>query len=58
MRRIRYCWECKTYTLRETCPSCKQGTSPRAPPKFSPEDRHAIQRRREREAELRERGLI
>ena len=39
------CLECGSYTLKDTCPNCKEKTASPHPPKFSPEDRYGKYRR-------------
>ncbi len=41
---IRKCPSCGRCTLQEECPSCGTGTVTAHPPRFSPEDRHALER--------------
>lgn len=45
---IRKCNSCTTYTLELLCPKCGSETKTPHPPKFSPDDRYARYRLRER----------
>lgn len=45
--RIRRCGGCGRYTLDETCPGCGARTSCPVPPKYSPEDRMGVYRRKD-----------
>ncbi len=56
MKRIHYCNECKKYTLKEEC--CSKKTILKNPPKFSEKDKYAEYRRKAKEKELKERGLL
>jgi H/ACA ribonucleoprotein complex subunit 3 len=44
MKQLRYCTECKIYTLDKICGKEHETIVPQ-PPKFSPEDRYAKYRR-------------
>ncbi|WP_081622996.1 RNA-protein complex protein Nop10 [Archaeoglobus sulfaticallidus] len=44
--RLRKCRNCGRYTLKESCPVCKQKTISPIPPKFSIEDRYGKYRRK------------
>jgi len=44
-QRMAKCLDCGSYTLKETCPSCKEKTATPHPPKFSPEDKYGKYRR-------------
>jgi H/ACA ribonucleoprotein complex subunit 3 len=43
---IRRCPEDSTYTLRERCPRCGAPTAMAVPPRYSPEDRYGVYRRK------------
>ncbi len=43
---IRYCMECRRYTMEEKCSLCGGGVPPRHPARYSPEDRYGEYRRR------------
>lgn len=53
-----FCSECKKYTLKKECPSCNNKTILPKPPKYSPKDKYESYRRKAKEAELKERGLV
>ncbi len=40
------CVACGRYTMQDTCPACGGEARDPAPPKFSPEDKYGIYRRR------------
>jgi len=48
---MRYCTDCKRYTLSETCPVCGGEVRVPIPPRFSPEDRYGKYRRKLKELE-------
>ncbi|MGD0176219.1 MAG: RNA-protein complex protein Nop10 [Candidatus Bathyarchaeia archaeon] len=45
---LRKCPDCKTYTLKQTCPKCGTSTVTPHPSKFSPHDKYARLRQPER----------
>ncbi|MFQ5573083.1 MAG: RNA-protein complex protein Nop10 [Nitrosopumilaceae archaeon] len=45
---LRRCEKCKKYTLKSTCPTCKQETVSAHPAKFSPDDKYIRYRLAER----------
>ncbi|GBC75600.1 hypothetical protein HRbin06_00919 [archaeon HR06] len=45
---LRKCEKCNLYTLELTCPKCKSETISPHPAKFSPDDKYARLRLRER----------
>ncbi|MEW6044565.1 MAG: RNA-protein complex protein Nop10 [Thermoproteota archaeon] len=45
---MRKCPECKRYTLKDSCPQCNARTVTVHPAKFSPDDRYARYRIREK----------
>ncbi|MAG50922.1 ribosome biogenesis protein [archaeon] len=46
------CNKCKTYTLKEKCPTCNSKTTSPKPPKFSPEDKFGYWRRKAKKNDL------
>jgi len=44
--KIKYCKNCKIYTLQENCKKCGNATSSAHPPKFSPLDPYGKYRRK------------
>ena len=44
--RIRKCVACKQYTFKGDCPKCNNKTVNPNPPKYSPEDKYGIWRRK------------
>lgn len=40
MSKLRYCTQCKSYTLEEKCKVCGRDTITKGPARFSPEDRY------------------
>jgi len=42
---LRYCKNCKTYTLQEVCRNCGKKTNSAAPPRFSIQDHYGKYRR-------------
>ena len=44
-RKIRFCGECKEYTMNSSCPKCSNETILAGPQRFSPEDRYGEYRR-------------
>ena len=58
MASLRRCPACGTYTLKEECGDCGEKTRDPAPPKYSPEDKYAHYRRKAKEEERKEGGLI
>jgi len=57
MRHILKCQECGKYTISEEC-SCGGKTVENKPPKYSPEYKYAEYRRKEKEQERKEKGLL
>ena len=45
MKKIKKCTSCRSYTMKDRCPSCGGETRIAHPPKFSPEDKYAKYRR-------------
>ncbi len=43
---MRRCPSCKLYTLKEECPVCGTKTVSAHPPRYSPEDKYALYRRK------------
>ena len=58
MKKILTCLECKTYTMKQECPSCSAKTVEARPPRFSLDDKYASYRREVKEKELKEKGLL
>ncbi|MGB9577013.1 MAG: RNA-protein complex protein Nop10 [Candidatus Micrarchaeia archaeon] len=50
--KLRKCVACKAYTLKEECPKCGGETRAAHPPKYSPHDKYAEYRRKEKFAGL------
>jgi H/ACA ribonucleoprotein complex subunit 3 len=44
--KIKRCKECSVYTFKDACPACGGATSSPHPPRFSPEDRYGVYRRK------------
>ena len=45
MSNLRYCKNCKEYTLEDICMKCNKKTISKYPPRFSPQDRYGKYRR-------------
>lgn len=58
MKKIKFCNECKEYTLKDTCLKCGNKAVQRTPPKFSPKDKYGVYRRIEKEKMLKNEGLL
>ncbi len=58
MNKIRYCPNCKEYTLEEVCPRCGAKTIVKAPPRYSPKENVARYRRKMRREILQKEGLL
>lgn len=43
---LRVCDACGKYTMAPACPACSAATREPGPPKFSPEDKYGVYRRR------------
>lgn len=43
---LRICPTCARYTLKDACPECGADTRDPHPPKFSPEEKHGVYRRK------------
>ena len=43
---MKKCRACGTYSLKDACPACGQATGNPMPPRYSPEDRYGVYRRR------------
>ncbi|NOZ82409.1 MAG: RNA-protein complex protein Nop10 [Euryarchaeota archaeon] len=56
MSRLRYCRECRRYTLQHACATCGAETVSPHPPRFSPEDRYGAYRRKLRKELMEEAG--
>ena len=46
MVNLYYCKKCKIYTFDSICKNCKEKTISKNPPRFSPQDRYGIYRRK------------
>lgn len=57
MKQILKCQNCSKYTMKESC-SCGGTAVTVRPAKFSPDDKYAEYRRRVKEQERKEQGLI
>jgi H/ACA ribonucleoprotein complex subunit 3 len=57
MKHILKCKECGKFLLNEKCDCGGKAVSP-MPPKYSPEDKYGSYRRRAKEEELKEKGLL
>jgi H/ACA ribonucleoprotein complex subunit 3 len=49
---IMLCQQCKKYTLKDNCPSCRKKTINPQPAKFSPEDKYGKYRRLQKKEEM------
>ncbi|MBT3298129.1 ribosome biogenesis protein [archaeon] len=58
MKHILFCSECKKYSMKEECPNCKNRTVLAKPPKYSSKDKYDGYRRKAKEQELKEKGLL
>lgn len=58
MSHILRCPDCRTYTLNDSCPKCSAKTINVKPAKFSPEDKFAVYRRKSKEGQLKEKGVL
>ncbi len=47
MKKIKRCPSCEEYTLKERCGDCGKKTVNPKPPKYSPEDRYGVYRRKQ-----------
>ena len=45
MKNLRFCKNCKEYTLNDICINCKNKSILKYPPRFSPQDRYGKYRR-------------
>jgi H/ACA ribonucleoprotein complex subunit 3 len=52
------CQDCKTYTMKETCPSCNKKTIQPRPPKYSPDDKYSKYRRQVKKEQLIKEDLL
>lgn len=48
MKLLRKCVSCKVYTMREKCAKCGGETRAAHPPKYSPVDKWAVYRRKQK----------
>lgn len=58
MKHILKCEKCGEYTMQEKCPKCGFATKNPKPAKYDPTDKVGKYRRKAKENDLRERGLI
>lgn len=58
MKRIRFCENCKQYTLNEKCPNCHAHTIQKKSIKFRIDDKFLEYRIKMKRKELEEKGLI
>jgi len=56
-RQILKCVRCGSYTMNGIC-KCGEKTISHKPPKYSPEDKYAYYRRKAKEKEFSDKGLI
>lgn len=57
MKHILKCVKCSDYTLNEVCQCGAKALSPK-PPKYSPEDKYSEYRRKVKETEWKDKGLL
>jgi H/ACA ribonucleoprotein complex subunit 3 len=58
MKHILKCTSCGIYTLKDKCPECDSKAIEQKPPKFSLGDRFASYRRKAKENQWKEQGLL
>ncbi len=58
MKHIRKCPNCGIYTMKDICPKCGAKTEFAKPAKFSPEDKYGSYRRKVKEQERVNNGLL
>ncbi|MCW1292673.1 MAG: nucleolar RNA-binding Nop10p family protein [Candidatus Rehaiarchaeum fermentans] len=58
MRRIKYCFDCKLYTLEDKCPKCGKETIVNSPLRYSTNEILVKYRREINEKRLKEKGLL
>ena len=58
MKHIKFCSNCKIYSMQDKCPKCSKETVLAKPPKFSLNDKYASYRRESKKKELEEKGLL
>ena len=46
MSNLRYCKNCRKYTLDKICSKCKEKTISKNPPRFSPQNHYGAYRRK------------
>ncbi len=57
-KHILKCGSCGSYNLTEKCRVCGGACIPAQPPKFSPKDKYADYRRKAKESQRNQQGLI
>ena len=57
-KHILVCPACKEYTMQEKCQKCGTDSVQVRPAKYSPDDKYAELRRKMKEEEYKERGLL
>jgi len=57
MKQILHCARCGKYTLKQVC-DCGGKTESSLPPKYSPDEKYAEYRRKVKEEEWKEKGLL
>ena len=55
---ILYCISCSTYTMEKECPKCNTSTITKKPEKYSTDDKYGEYRRKAKEKERKQEGLI
>lgn len=58
MKHILMCEKCRVYTIRDKCPECGKGTVRKIPPKYSPDDKYGMYRRKVKFQLLKKADLI
>ena len=58
MKHLLKCADCKTYTMKDTCPECGKATSISKPAKFNPKDPYGDYRRKAKKELLTKEGLL
>ena len=57
MKHILKCTSCGNYSLNEGCNCGEKSLNPK-PPKYSPEDKYSVYRRKAKEHQLKEKNLL
>lgn len=58
MKHIFRCKGCNVYTIEEKCPKCGQKTIRPIPPKYSPDDKYGMYRRKVKFQSLKKAELV